>query len=148
MATRLRRWSAMAWRDRMTLAACACALALIHLALATAGYARTRRVIEAVTRRMTLRAATPDEVANAVALARLAAIAGRHGMVEATCLRRSLMLYGWLRLRGLKPVLQLGIREAAGPFQAHAWVELEGTRLMPADNGFKAFVASAQPADI
>lgn len=80
------------------------------------------------------------ELADAQHLARLAAIAGRHGAVEASCLRQSLLVFGWLRRRGLQPVLQLGLREREGPFQAHAWVELDGVRLLPVDAGHRPFV--------
>ena len=70
---------------------------------------------------------------------RLAAIAGRHGAVEATCLRQSLLVYGALRSRGLEPRLHLGLKPADGPFQAHAWVELDDQRLLPGDAGHLAF---------
>ena len=83
------------------------------------------------------------DIADAKALAELAAIAGRHGMVEATCLRRALLLYAWLRWRGLRPVLLLGVMERGGPFQAHAWVELEGERLLPSDAGYRPFASPA-----
>ena len=75
----------------------------------------------------------------AKALAELAAIAGQHGAVEATCLRRSLLLHGWLRWRGLRPTLHLGVTERAGPFLAHAWVELEEQRLLASDEGYHPF---------
>ena len=67
------------------------------------------------------------------------AIAGRHGAVQATCLRRSLLLLGLLRRRGLRPVLQLGVAGRSGPFQAHAWVELDGERLLPGDAEHRPF---------
>lgn len=139
MGRRLDGWRALGWRERGTLALCACGLAGIHLALALLGYKRTRRAVEALSRRKTRRAATEDELAAARRLAQLAGIAGRHGAVEATCLRQSLLLYGWLRRRGLNPQLQLGIKPAEGPFQAHAWVELGGQQLRPVDVGHRAF---------
>lgn len=139
MGRRLAGWRALNWRERGALAMCACGLAGIHLALALLGYKRTRRVVEALSQRKNRRAATENELAAARRLAQLAAIAGRHGAVEATCLRQSLLLYGWLRRRGLNPQLQLGIKPADGPFQAHAWVELGGARLNSSDEGHIAF---------
>ena len=124
---------------------CATGLGLVHALLAILGYARTRRMVERCSRHPAPRTASADEIANAQDMARLAAIAGRHGMVEATCLRRSLLMYGWLRWRGLRPVLQLGVAPQAGPvLQAHAWVELEGVRLLPGDDGFRPFPAPAR----
>lgn len=149
MGRRLEGWRALNWRERGALVLCACGLAGIHLTLALLGYKRTRRVVEVLSQRKNGRAATENELAAARRLAQLAAIAGRHGAVEATCLRQSLLVYGWLRLRRLQPVLRLGIQpdvalnrtadSTAPPLQAHAWVELQGTRLLPSDDGHIAF---------
>lgn len=139
MGRRLAGWRALNWRERGLLALCALGLTGIHAALALLGYRRTRRTVEALSRRRTPRPASPDELAAAQRLARLAAIAGRHGAVEATCLRQSLLVYGALRSRGLEPRLHLGLKPADGPFQAHAWVELDGQRLLPGDAGHLAF---------
>jgi len=138
----------LSWRERGQLVACTVGLATIHAALALFGYRRTQRIVEASSRR-TPHPASRAEIAAAQNLARLAAIAGRHGAVQATCLRQSLLVYGWLRLRRLQPVLRLGIRpdvalnrtadSTAPPLQAHAWVELQGTRLLPSDDGHVAF---------
>ena len=119
-------------------------LACIHASLAVLGYARTRRLVERASRHHQPRPATAAEIADAKALAELAAIAGQHGAVEATCLRRSLLLHGWLRWRGLRPTLLLGLptnapAPAAGDFSAHAWVELEDQRLLASDEGYRPF---------
>jgi hypothetical protein len=143
MGQRYARWRALAWRDRFRLGACALGLGITHLGLALFGYVRLRGMIERATRHPLPRAATPAEIRDAQALATLAAIAGRHGAVEATCLRQSLLLYAWLRRRGLRPALELGVKERDGPFQAHAWVELEGVPLLPADAGHRAFGSTA-----
>lgn len=140
MGNRLKRWRALRWRDRFGLSACAAALLAMHAALALFGFRRTRRCVEALTARDAPRTAGASTIADAQALANLAAIAGRHGAVTATCLRQSLLLYGWLRWRGFNPTLQLGVLPQGGPgFEAHAWVELEGVRLLQADQGFRPF---------
>ena len=139
MAHRLRAWWALPRSDKGRLLCCAIGRACIHSMLACIGYARTRRLVEAATHRNTYRHASPAQVEYAQALARMAAIAGRHGAVQATCLRQSLLLYGWLRRQGLQPQLHLGIADRNGPFQAHAWVELEGTPLLSLDTGHRAF---------
>ena len=143
MGHRLDRWNALDWPARRCLIACAAGLCGMHAALALFGYKHTRRMIERGSRHPQPRAASEADIADAKALAELAAIAGRHGMVEATCLRRALLLYAWLRWRGLRPVLLLGVMERDGPFQAHAWVELEGERLLPSDAGYRPFASPA-----
>ena len=146
MGHRLERWRALDWRQRRRLLGCSLGLAVIHASLAVAGYTRTRAAIERLSQHRQPRTASAAELADARDLARLAAIAGRHGAVQATCLRRSLLLLGLLRRRGLRPVLHLGVKEREGPFQAHAWIELEGSPLLPGDAGHRSFVAPATAA--
>ena len=144
MGRRLQRWRALDGRDRWRLIGCVVGLWFVHASLAVFGYGRTRRMIERVSRRTPARAATPAEIADAQALARLAASAGANTLGEATCLRRALLLHGWLRRRGLQPTLLLGLpanaaAPAAGDFSAHAWVELEGVPLLESDAGYRPF---------
>lgn len=47
----------------------------------------------------------------------------------ATCLRRSLALWGLLERSGTHTTLRLGFRQAAGSLEIHAWVELDGVPL-------------------
>lgn len=140
MGRRLDGWRALNWRERRRLVACVVGLASLHAALAVLGYQRTRKLVEYCSQHPQPRAATAQEITDAKALAQLAAIASHHGAVEATCLRRSLLLLGWLRRSGLRPRLQLGVKEHAGPFLAHAWIELEGQRLLALDDDYQAFV--------
>ena len=116
----------------------------MHVCLALFGYGRTRRMIERHTSHPSPRPATAAEIADAQALARLAASAGNNTLGEGTCLRRALLLHGWLRRRGLDPVLQFGLPAdapppATGRFSAHAWVELEGVPLLESDAGYRPF---------
>ena len=135
MGHRLERWRALDWRQRRRLLGCSLGLAVIHASLAVAGYTRTRAAIERLSQHRQPRTASAAELADARDLARLAAIAGRHGAVQATCLRRSLLLLGLLRRRGLRPVLHLGMKEREGPFQA-----------MPGSNWKAAPCCRATPA--
>jgi len=45
---------------------------------------------------------------------------------QSRCLLESLALWLLLRRRGFSPDLVLGARTLLGPFEAHAWVELDG----------------------
>ncbi len=139
MGFRLAGWAALSWRDRRRLIGCTLGLPLVHASLGLFGYTRTRRMIETLTQRASTREAAGTEITDAQATARLAAIAGRHGLVSASCLRQALLLYGWLRWRGLQPSLKLGVTHLAAPFQAHAWIELSGEALLHADAEHHAF---------
>lgn len=140
MGWRLTGWRALDWGERWRLLACVLLLPPIHAALSLAGYRRTRRWIETLTCSRQPHPATQAELEAARTLARLAAIAGRRGVVDATCLRQSLLVHGWLRRRGLQPQLLLGMKPEPGPLQAHAWVELEGRRLLPGDAAHRKFL--------
>ena len=145
MGTRWNAWLALRAADKMRLLACVVGVAIVHASLAARGFVRTRRSIEALTRRRRPREASPHDLAAARQLARLAATAGRRGPVAATCLRQALLVHGWLRLRGLQPALQLGPTDIGTlQFQAHAWVELDGQRLLPVDAGHRAFVSASR----
>ena len=150
MGRRLQRWRALDGRDRWRLIGCVVGLWCVHASLAVFGYGRTRRMIERVSRRTPARAAISAEIADAQALARLAASTGANALGEATCLRRALLLHGWLRRKGLQPTLLLGLptnapAPAPGDFSAHAWVELDGVPLLESDAGYRPFVP-ASPA--
>ena len=103
------------------------------------GYVKTRHWLEHRSQSDAIRVATPADLASAENLARLAAIAGRHGAISATCLRQSLLVYWLLRRRGLSPELKIGVRKQAAVVDAHAWVELEGQSLDPTEITHRPF---------
>lgn len=51
--------------------------------------------------------------------------AARWGVYDATCLRRSLVLWWLLRRRGIAASLRIGAHIEMGAFSAHAWVEFQ-----------------------
>jgi hypothetical protein len=55
--------------------------------------------------------------------------ADRHGFVHPTCLAKSLALWWLLGRQGISSQLRIGIRKANNKFEAHAWVERDGTAL-------------------
>jgi Transglutaminase-like superfamily len=62
-------------------------------------------------------------------IARLEQAAARRLFFRANCLQQSLALWWLLRRRGISADLRIGARKEAGRFEAHAWVELDGTIL-------------------
>ena len=83
-------------------------------------------------------------MADAQRIAELAAIAGRRGPLNTTCLRQALAVQWWLRRRGLDAQLRIGARKVGDSLDAHAWVELDGTPLAQDDLLHTAFEPTAR----
>jgi len=111
----------------------------VHLALALFRFQRVRDWLDRNAMRREPIECTPEALADAQRLAELAAIAGRRGAVEASCLRQSLVVWWWLRRRGLSPQLRIGTLGSGDTFTAHAWVELDGVALAQPDLQHRAF---------
>ena len=134
--------TAMPARERSLLAGMLVLVPIMDASLKLMGYQRTRRLAERLSRRAPTHKATPQDMEGAEVLGRLAAIAGRRGVVEATCLRQALAVYTTLRWRGLSPSLQLGVDRRGAQTDMHAWVELEGKRLAQQELRHRTFKSS------
>lgn len=112
------------------------ALPLLGLALRHAGFRRTYTALgRGSARRLANRGrrrgrtlgnapATPRDIAA------LVVHVNRHVLpYQSRCLLESLALWYLLRRRGHAAELLLGARTLLGPFEAHAWVELDGCAL-------------------
>jgi len=55
--------------------------------------------------------------------------ATHYGFVRPTCLAESLALWFLLGQQGIPAALRIGVRKKLGDFEAHAWVECDGTAL-------------------
>lgn len=133
------RWRALNGRDKRRLFVLMLLLPLVHFALAMFRYQRVRGWLERHSMPRKPIACTPGELADAQQLAELAAIAGRRGAVAASCLRQSLVVWWWLRRRGLSPQLRIGTLGSGAAFSAHAWVELDGVALAQSDLQHRPF---------
>lgn len=125
----MRQWLALSHAERMAVMAMMLALPVISLGMQLFGYVRMRRWIERASSHEAPRNAASSDIAHGERLARLAAIAGRHGPITATCLRQSLLLHFLLRRRHLSPELMIGVRRQGSVVDAHAWVQLSGIAL-------------------
>ena len=106
------------------------ALPVTRVGLRLAGFRRWR---------VTLASLTPaggedsfprsSKLESARLIARMETIAARNLFFEPTCLERSIVLWWLLRSRGIPVELRVGARKQAERFEAHAWVEFEGTVL-------------------
>ena len=130
MGERLLGWRRLNWHDRVRITGLALLLVPVHASLLVFGYARTRHWLERLSTAPDLLPPTPCDITQAWRLAELASIAGRHGLVNANCLRHSLLLHFLLRRRRLAPALMLGVRRRGeSDMDAHAWVQLGDTAL-------------------
>lgn len=72
----------------------------------------------------------PESATKHLALtAHMVNAADRHGLVHPSCLAKSMALWWLLGRQGISSELRIGIRKENERFQAHAWVERDGTAL-------------------
>ena len=141
MPSRLRRWLALPGAERCLFLQLMLGLPMVAGLLRVLGFVRTQSWLKRLAGNYSARVANATDLAQAERMAALAAIAGRRGLLSATCLRQALLVEWLLRRRGLAPELKLGVRKHDGHFDAHAWVELEGVALAQAGLDHQAFSA-------
>jgi len=77
----------------------------------------------------------------------------RHGPVHPSCLAKSQILWWLLRRQGIPSHLRIGIRKEKETFEAHAWLERDGTALHEPDEShhhyaaFDASLAASPPEE-
>ena len=86
-------------------------------------------------------ASGPVGLSQARAVANVVQQAARHSPLGSTCLTRSLVLWWLLRRRKIAGEVCLGVAKEAEQFQAHAWVEYQGTVLNDDDQVWQRFAA-------
>lgn len=103
-------------------------LPVIHAGLLVFGYARLRWMMEKL---VPLKPGRPthserESIRGAGEIARMVSIAAEHGPYRASCLRKSLLVWWFLRRAGLDSTIRFGVRMSDGRLEAHAWVEYNG----------------------
>ncbi|HPW32462.1 MAG TPA: lasso peptide biosynthesis B2 protein [Arenimonas sp.] len=131
--SRLKKWRALAFREKMLFLMFIFCLPLVAFAIRYFGYLRTRHFLSRFVSRNTLHQADATELAQAQRKAELLSMAGRHGWISATCLRQSVLLEFLLQRKGLAAEIKIGVRKQDALFDAHAWVELNGIPLAQDD---------------
>ncbi len=95
-------------------------------------------------------ASSGELTSQARAIVHMVETASDHGLLRATCLERSLVIWWLLQRRGIAAELRIGVRKDGAWFGAHAWVDLEGTLLgdrNATSQGFAAFKEPILPAE-
>lgn len=98
-----------------------------------------RRVLAMLDRRLPAAARCANADFVALRTARLVAVAAR--ISGGTCLARSIVLVTLLKRRGIPAELRIGVRKGERGFEAHAWVEAEGTILNDGPDVAERFTA-------
>jgi len=78
---------------------------------------------------------------DAAVTARMVNAADRHGLVHPSCLTKSLTLWWLLARQRISSHLRIGIRKEEEKFEAHAWVERDGTALNEPDEHYHHYSA-------
>ena len=126
-------WWQLPLREKVLLTRFVFCLPWVSLSLRFFGYLRTRNFLLRFIHQELLHPANRDELVKAQRDAQLLAIAGRRGLISATCLRQSVLLEYYLKRQGLAAEMKIGVRKENDLFDAHAWVELNGIALAQDD---------------
>ena len=124
----LQRWMELSIGERLTFLQ---ALFLLPLAGLLLRFGRYQSVLSALQKVTPLkeRRSKVDPMREARRTAELVNAAAWRSLYDATCLRRSLVLWWMLRRRSIDSQLRIGARMEGDNFAAHAWVEYENTVL-------------------
>jgi len=122
------RWGkfrALSSRDRLNLVLFSLLLPLMDVGLRVLGYRRLRAFLAARPRNLPKYAGSEiDAVKTSKHVSYLVTVASRYGLYHATCLRRSLLIWWWLRRMGIQTELRIGVKRQDGQLYAHAWIRL------------------------
>jgi Transglutaminase-like superfamily len=115
-----------------------CAMVLLPItgaALRVIGFQRWKSIVAiAIPREIPLRAVTPELLVEASEVARMVAAAAREGIFQGRCLEKSLVLWLLLSRKRIPAELRIGVRQSEKGFEAHAWVEVQGTIVNDAED--------------
>ncbi len=144
---RLNGWRKLSQSERQTFVLAVGLAGPVAISLRWRGLKATQRSIERLTPLARPKFATEEKII-ALQTARLVERAVRPFGLKATCLSKSLLLWGLLRRQGLLSEVRLGVRRTAAGFEAHAWVEWNALVLNDRSDvrqRFKAFEGTGLP---
>ena len=142
MWKQLQRYRALDSEARKTFHHAALLLPVVKASLRLRGFKKTRESLE---KRQSRGSAEPSETSASLeavlGISRMVRAAARYGFVRATCLEESLTLWHLLRKQGHGAKLRIGVRKKGQKFEAHAWVEHDGTALNQAEQMHRHYAA-------
>jgi Transglutaminase-like superfamily len=141
MLKKLRRFSALGGPAQKLFLQALALLPLVSLSLRWSGFRTTQTALQKIIP-SPLPEQNPDDVSRRIALtAHMVNAAGRHGVFHPSCLAKSLTLWWLLGRQGIDARLRIGIRKEKDNFEAHAWVEREGTALNEPEEHHRHYAA-------
>ncbi len=152
MLEKLRRFSALDGPAQKLFLQSLALLPLVSLSLRWRGFRATQTALQKIIPNR-LPEQTPDHASRRIALtAHMVNAADRHGLLHPSCLAKSLTLWWLLGRQGIEARLRIGIRKEKDNFEAHAWVEREGTALNEPEEHHRHYAAfdaafSSQPEE-
>lgn len=131
----------LSWWERRLLFQSLLLLPLIHVALLVLGYFYLRGMMEKLLplKSIDISSSEMENIKRARDIARIVSIAARHGIYKATCLRRSLLVWWFLRGQGIQSHICFGVRKMDRQLEAHAWVEYQGVVVNDSERVREAF---------
>lgn len=115
----------------MRLLAAMLLLPIIAVMLRIRGYQKTQAMLAStVPAKPKNSAANAEQLTQSHTIARLVSIAANHGPYRANCLKKSLLTWWWLAMRGIATDVTFGVNRDNSDFNAHAWVTLDGHVLL------------------
>jgi hypothetical protein len=127
----LRRFLQLNRKQKRTVLIAGVTLVATHIGLRLFGFRAWRKFLGAFGRRPAAELVSDESIDRALAIARLQFSAEQHLFFRPSCLEHSLVLQLVLRREGIAAAIRVGGRKQSGRFEAHAWVEVNGT---PLDN--------------
>ena len=146
----LHAWRQLTWIERRRLIQAWVLLPLISFGLRLFGLRRLQRLLRhGMSREVASDQGGANDGNNVLTecqnIAKMTNIAVGHSLFVATCLHRSLVLWWLLGREGFASDLHLGARKAKGQFEAHAWVEYQGTVLNDTEDVHERFATFDAP---
>jgi hypothetical protein len=128
LTTNLDKFKRLSRKERGLFLQAVLLLPAIHFALLLLGYSRLLGVMEKLVPVKPIETAPSDAqvLQRAQEISRIVSIAAQYGVYRATCLRKSLLVWGFLRREGMQGRVCFGVRMCARKLEAHAWVEYKG----------------------
>jgi hypothetical protein len=125
LMTSLNKLGQFSSHDRRLLFQAVLLLPIIHFALSFLGYYRLQRLMDKLFPLKLSNTPRPETeiLHQAREIARIVSIAAQHGFFRASCLRKSLLVWWFLRRQGVQSNICFGVQMIDHQLEAHAWVE-------------------------
>ena len=118
-------------------------LPVVALSLRTVKYNKTKNILGRFTSDISgQKGPDPTEIEKARVIARMVAVASRHGPYRANCLKQSMVLWWMLARYGISSEIIFGIlKEKNDSVGTHAWVQCCGINMSDTEKEQQSFLA-------